>query len=755
MGLRKPGLSLTSLAVTAYITATSFTAQAADTIRGFNKDNSDKQYELEKSFDKQINVKNMDDWMKFMTSRPHATGQPFDKEVAEFIAEKYKGWGYDTEIVTYNILMPTPKIRLLEMTEPTKFTASLDEDAVAEDPTSNQDDRLPVYHSYSPDGDVTAEVVFVNQGLREDYEDLAKRGISVKGKIILAKYGGSWRGIKPKMAEENGAIGALIYSDPEDDGYGQGDMYPKGAWKHESGAQRGSIMDLPTRPGDPLTPYVGATKNAKRIDIKDVEIFVGIPTMPISYKDAQPILEAIGGPVAPPRWRGALPITYHMGPGPAKLHLKLEFNWDIVPTYNVIAKMKGSEFPDQWIMRGNHHDAWVHGAADPVSGLVVQMEEARIIAELVKTGWKPKRTIVFASWGSEEQGLIGSVEYVEDNAKELSEKLVAYINTDGNGAGFLGAGGSHTLESFFDQIAHDVKDPIQGMSAAERVQSRNLMSNDTVDRSRAEKSSHYYLEALGSGSDYSGFFQHLGIPSMNIGYGGEFGGGSYHTNYDSYHYYTKFRDPGLHYTKALGEVTGRVVLRLANADALPFQMSNMARTVSEYADEMVSNMEKSRRDTARHNKLVTEGHYKAAANIREEFEVPSLKTEVPFINLSPMQNSVDRLEASAIAFDNAYNKMATNGYTLNKRDTDKLDKLMYQVESKLIRKEGLPRRPWYRHHVYAPGYYTGYGVKTLPGVREGIEEAKWQETQEQMAKLAEVLNAYSTQLDEAAALMNK
>ena len=741
------------LVTTAFIAATTMASNAADTIRGFTKEGSNKQYALEKEFDAKINVQNMDDWMKFMTSRPHATGQPFDKEVAEFIADKYRGWGYDTEVVQYDVLMPTPKVRIVELVEPIKWSASLDEAAVEGDPTSDQDDRLPVYHSYSPDGDVTAEVVFVNQGLRADYEDLSKRGVDVKGKIIISKYGGSWRGIKPKMAEEYGAIGALIYSDPEDDGYGQGDMYPKGAWKHETGAQRGSIMDLPTRPGDPLTPYIGATKDAERLDLEDVEIFVGIPTLPISYKDAMPILQALEGPVAPPRWRGALPITYHMGPGPAKLHLKLEFNWDIVPTYNIIAKMEGSDFPDQWVMRGNHHDAWVHGAADPISGLVVQMEEARILSEMAKDGYRPKRTIVFGAWGSEEQGLIGSVEWVEDNAKELSEKLVAYINTDGNGAGFLSAGGSHTLESFFNQIAHDVKDPIQGMSSAERVQSRNLMSDNPMTRSRAEKSSHYYLSALGSGSDYSGFFQHLGIASMNIGYGGEYGGGSYHTNYDSYHYYTKFRDPGLHYTKALGEVTGRVVTRLANADVLPFQMGNMARTVSEYADEMVSAMEKSRKETLRHNKLISEGHYKAAANIREGYVVPEARVEVPHINLSPMQNSVSNLKASATAFDAAYKKMAMEGYKLSKRDTNKLDMLMYQVEAQLIRKEGLPRRPWYRHHVYAPGYYTGYGVKTLPGVREGIEEAKWQETQEQMVKLAEVLNNYAGKLDEATAIM--
>lgn len=742
--------------MTAMLAATSVAANAAEVIRGFTPESSEQQYILEAELDKRINKKNMDEWMKFMTSRPHATGQPFDKEVAEFIADKFKSWGYDTEIKQYNVLMPTPKTRVVELVEPVKWKAKLKEDEVPEDPTSGQDDRLPIYHSFSPDGEVTAEVVFVNQGLREDYEDLERRGISVEGKIVLAKYGGSWRGIKPKMAEEKGAIGALIYSDPEDDGYAQGDIYPKGAWKHPSGAQRGSIMDLPTRPGDPLTPYVGATEDAERIDLDDVEIFVGIPTLPISYEDAQPILEALEGPVAPQRWWGALPITYHMGPGPAKLHIKLEFNWDVVPTYNVIAKMEGSDYPDQWVIRGNHHDAWVHGAADPVSGLVVEMEEARILSEIAKeTGWRPKRTIVFAAWGAEEQGLIGSVEWVEDNAKELSEKVVAYINTDGNGAGFLNAGGSHTLETFFNQIAHSVTDPIQGISSADRVRSRNLMSSNPVTRKRAENSDHYYLSALGSGSDYSGFFQHLGIASMNIGYGGEYGGGSYHTNYDSYHYYSTFRDPGWHYTHALGSVTGRVTSRLANADVLPFQFGNFARTVSEYADEMVAAMERTRTDVERHNKLVNEGRYTAAANVREPYQAPTLREEVPYINLSPMQNAVSRLKESSAAFDAAYTQMASGGYDVSKRNIDRLDKLMYQIESKLTRPEGLPRRPWYRHHVYAPGYYTGYGVKTLPGVREGIEEYKWEETQEQMAKLAEVLNAYCDQLDQATSLMKR
>ena len=730
-----------------------FNLLANEQIHGFTKDRSDDQYQLEKAFDEQINVQNVDEWIKFMSSNPHHTGSLFDREVVDFIADKYRGWGYDTEIVTYHVLMPTPKLRQLELIEPTKYTATLREEAVDGDPSTFQDGRLPTYNAFSPDGDVTAEVVFVNYGLREDYEDLERRGVSVEGKIVLAKYGNSWRGIKPKIAEEHGAIGALIYSDPQDDGYANGEIYPDGAWKHPSGTQLGSIVDLPVRPGDPLTPYIGATEDAKRLALDEVENFVSIPTLPISYQDALPILKAMKGPVAPPRWRGSLPITYHMGPGPAKVHLKVEFNWDVVPAYNVIATMRGLEYPDQWILHGNHHDAWVHGAEDPVSSLAIQMEQARIISELTKTGWRPKRTIKFAAWGAEEQGMIGSTEWVEDNAEELKEKLVLYINTDGNGAGFLSTGGSHTLETYFNQIAHDVEEPHHGGSMADRVRSRNLLSSNSVTRSRAQNSSHYYLYALGSGSDYTGFFQHLGIPSMNIGIAGESGGGSYHTGYDTYNFYTNFIDPDYVYAPVMAKLMGRAMLRMANADVLPFQIGNFARTVSEYASEMIANLDASRGNIANHNDRVEGNDYKKAWNIIKSFVSPNAKPEVPFIDLSPMQNAVARLQVSAAEFDNAYDVLSNNGFKISGNKKQQLDKLIYTLEGKLMREEGLPRRPWYRHHIYSPGFYTGYGVKTLPGVREAIEEAKWQEAQEQMAKLAEVLEGYADQVDQATALM--
>lgn len=345
-------------------------------------------------------------------------------------------------------------------------------------------------------------------------------GISVKGKIVIAKYAGSWRGIKPKLAAENGAIGCLIYSDPKDDGYVRGDVYPKGAFKNKTGVQRGSVMDMPTYPGDVLTPGYGATKDAKRLDRQDAPTITKIPVLPISYEDAQPLLEALDGQVAPNSWKGGLPITYHIGPGPAKVHLKLEFDWQLKPAYNVIATMKGADFPDQWVMRGNHHDAWVHGANDPISGMVALMEEARVVGELAKKGNRPKRTLVYCAWDAEEPGLIGSTEWVEDHKKELQQKVVAYINTDGNGRGFLGAGGSHSLQAMVGEVAGTVKDPQRGVSIKERRSAVNLVNGGKED---------FSLYALGSGSDYTPFIQHAGIASLNLGFGGENAGGEYHT----------------------------------------------------------------------------------------------------------------------------------------------------------------------------------------------------------------------------------
>jgi len=351
--------------------------------------------------------------MRHLSARPHNVGSPYDKDNAEWILAHFKQWGLDADIETFYVLFPTPKERALELVAPTSFKAKLQEPPVAEDPTSNQQaEQLPTYNAYSIDGDVTAPLVYVNQGVRADYEQLDRMGVSVKGAIVIVRYGGAWRGIKPKVAAEHGALGCIIYSDPKDDGYSAGDTFPTGAYRPEQGVQRGAVTDTNYQ-GDPLTPGYGATKDAKRLPIKDNPQITKIPVMPISYGDAQPLLSAIGGQAVPRDWRGGLPITYHVGPGPAKVHLKVSSNWDIKPIYDVIARIPGSAFPDQWIIRGNHHDAWVNGAEDPISGQVALLEEARSMAELVKQGWKPKRTIIFCAWDGEEPGLLGSTEWVE------------------------------------------------------------------------------------------------------------------------------------------------------------------------------------------------------------------------------------------------------------------------------------------------------------------------------------------------------
>jgi len=709
---------------------------------GFSETAAQSQLELEANYDKLLNPENLDDWMKYMTARPHHVGSKYDKKVVDFIAKKFKQWGYDVKIEKFDVLFPTPKLRFLEMTAPTKYTASLIEPPVEGDESSTQiEEALPGFNCFSIDGDVTADLVFVNYGIPADYEELDKRGISVKGKIVIAKYAGSWRGIKPKLAAEKGAIGCIIYSDPKDDGYFQGEVYPEGPYKNEYGVQRGAVLDLPYAPGDPLTPGYGATDDAKRIKIEDATSLTKIPVLPISYHDALPLLKALEGPVAPSHWRGALPITYRIGPGPAKVHLKLEFNWDLKPAYDVIATLKGSTHPDEWVIRGNHHDAWVHGANDPISGLVAMMEEARAVSALVKQGFQPKRTMMFCAWGAEEPGLLGSTEWVETHADELREKAVAYINTDGTGAGFLGAGGSHTLEKFFDQITHKVKDPQKGVSVFER---RNAV--EVINGRPAW--SHYNLSALGSGSDYSPFFQHLGIASFNMGFGGESSGGEYHTMYDSYKLYKRFKDPSFQYGVTLAKVAGRTSLRLANAEVLPFEFNHFTKIVSGYVDQVSKLADKLRKETATNNRLINSGVYDLVANPKENVSAPKTKKEIPHFNFAPIENALNGLKAQASAFA----KASKNGVRDIQNKTA-VNQLLKDMERALTRAHGLPRRSWYKHHIYAPGFYTGYGVKTLPGVREAIEQRNFKEVGEQVDILAEVLKDFSAKIEKAVDLM--
>ncbi|MDO7848842.1 transferrin receptor-like dimerization domain-containing protein [Hymenobacter sp. M29] len=717
---------------------------------GFEPASAATELQLEKQFDAQLKADNLRQWMKRMAAHPHHVGSPYDKDNAEFMAALFKSWGYETRIDVSYVLFPTPKLRALELVAPTRYVAGLAEKPVAEDATSGQTaEQLPTYNAFSKDGDVTAELVFVNYGVPKDYEELERRGIDVKGKIVIAKYGGSWRGIKPKVAAEKGAIGCLIYSDPKDDGYAQGDVYPKGPFKPETGAQRGSVMDMPTFPGDPLTPGYGSTKNAKRLDLSKATTLTQIPCLPISYGDAQPLLAALAGPMAPADWRGALPIPYHLGPGPAKVHLQLAFNWKTEPIYNVIATLKGSTLADEWIMRGNHHDAWVNGASDPLSGMVAELEEARALGELVKTGWRPKRTIMFCAWDGEEPGLLGSTEWAETNAKAIQEHVVAYLNTDNSDRGFLGVSGSHTLEKFFNQVGRDVPDPEKaGMSIIERRRAYDLVEGSPDAQKDARDRPDLRIGALGAGSDYSPYIQHLGVPSMNVGFGGEGQGGEYHSIFDSFDDFTRFKDPTFAYGVALAQTMGRCVLRLADADVLPFEFQNFSNTVAKYGTEVKQLAETMRTETDKQAKLLTENRYEAVADPTKTLLPPKAKEAVPYLNFAPLDNALLKLEQSA----QAYAQARKANSTLPAGRQKELDQLLYQAEQLLLSTEGLPRRPWYRHQIYAPGFYTGYGVKTLPGIREAVEERKWAEADEQIKRTAAAVERFSAQVSRAAAV---
>ncbi len=680
--------------------------------------------------------------MERLSARPHHVGSPYDKENAEWILAQYKQWGWDAHIEEFQVLFPTPKLRLLEMVAPTRFTAKLEEPAEAVDPTSKQkDEQLPTYNAYSPDGDITTPLVYVNYGLVADYEELARHGISVKGAIVIARYGESWRGIKPKLAAEHGAIGCIIYSDPADDGYHVQLPFPKGPMRPSEGVQRGSVLDAPLYPGDPLTPGVGATKDAKRLKLEDAASLAKIPVLPISYGDAQPLLAAIEGPVAPANWRGGLPITYRLGPGPAKVHLKLAFNWNLKPVYDVIATMRGSQEPDLWVIRGNHHDGWVNGADDPVSGQVVLLEEARALGELAKQGWKPKRTIIYASWDGEEPMLLGSTEWAEEHADELRQHAAVYINTDGNERGYLGVEGSHSLQSLMNGVAKDVEDPEAKVSVFKRQQANLLLHGTPAQHDEARAGGDLTLGALGSGSDFSTFIDHLGVASINMEFGGEDPSGNYHSIYDDFYWYTHFSDYDFVYGRALAQAAGLTVLRMADAEILPYDFQGLARTVNSYIKEVKDLLETRRKqaDEIRQNR--NDGVYRTVNDPRDPTVAPPPQEIPPYLNFAPLDNAAVALSRAA----DHYHTAVAVPVAVDR--VSKLNQQLAQSERQLLIAQGLPRRPWMQHVLYAPGWYTGYTAKTLPGVREAIEEGRYTEADEQIALAARAIQAEATWIE--------
>jgi len=709
-------------------------------LRGYSSASSRTERDWEKKFRAIPSPDNQREYMRRLSARPHHVGSAYDKDNAEWILARFKEWGLDAHIETFEVLFPTPKTRLVEMIEPTKFTAKLDEPVLAVDPTSSQkSEQLPTYNAYSIDGDVTGPLVFANYGLPKDYEELDRLGISVKGAIVIAKYGNSWRGIKPKVAAEHGAVGCLIYSDPADDGYFVDDVFPQGPMRNSSGVQRGSVMDFPSsNPGDPLTPGIGATPDAKRLPLKEAKSITKIPVLPISYGDAQPLLAALTGPVAPQAWRGALPITYHVGAGPAKVHLKVEFNWDIKKINDVIAKIPGSTDPDEWIVRGNHHDAWVNGAEDPISGQMTLLEEARALGELLKQGWKPRRTIIYCAWDGEEPMLLGSTEWAEEHADELRQHAAVYINTDGNNRGYLYGQGSHTLERLVNDVARDIEDPETKLSVWKRRQLKEIAdakSND--DRTELRQRADLRLDPLGSGTDYTAFVDHLGVASLNLEYGGETDQGIYHSIYDDFYWYTHFSDTNFVYGRALSQTIGTAVMRMADADILPFEFTDFADTVQKYIKDLQKLLKDKQDEIRERDRQLDEGLFQATLDPRHPTVAPPREEVPPFLNFAPMQNAADAITTAANRYEKALSKAQEK--LGNSSAVRAVNQQLLQSERLLTNDDGLPRRSWYKHLLYAPGVYSGYGAKTVPGVREGIEQKRYAEAEQEAARVAKAL----------------
>jgi N-acetylated-alpha-linked acidic dipeptidase len=714
----------------------------------------------EKAFDAQVSAADQLAWLKDMASAPNHVGSPHDRANAEKELALFKEWGWDARIETFQVLYPTPISTTLELVTPEHVPLGGQEPAVsADESTAKLTDALPPYVAYQGDGDVTAPVVYVNYGMPDDYEALASRGISVKGKIVIARYGGGWRGLKPKLAQEHGAVGCLIYSDPADDGYTKNDPYPRGGGRPADGVQRGSVMDMTTYPGDPLTPGVGSTPNAKRLTRAEAKTILKIPALPISYADATKILSRLDGPLATGKARGSLPIAYHWGGSDAvKLHLAVKSDWSQKTLYDVIAVMRGKSMPDDWIVRGNHRDGWVFGAADPLTGQVALMSEAKALGALAKTGWRPERTIVYASWDGEEPGLLGSTEWVEAHAKELADKAVLYINTDENSRGFLGASGSHVLQHFVNATARDVTDPQTGVSVYERLRA-NIRAGAYLGSDRdvpgytldaAKAGGDLPIGPLGSGSDYAAFIEHLGIPSLNLGFGGEgASGGSYHSAYDTYFHVTNFDDPGLAYGVVLSKLVGRMILRASSAARLPMRYGDFATTVGRYVGE-VKKLAADQREKDRALKdLVRDDVFRLTSNAADPTANPADTGVTPLIDMLPLEDAADRLSRSARATDAALERASMLAPEKLARATATLK----DIDQLLADRDGLPGRPWYRNLIYAPGTLTGYGAKTLPGVREAIEQRRFEDARTYVTKTAAVLNKYADRLDDAVKLL--
>jgi len=694
------------LVVAALVGAVSWlSAQQAPRIRGFSAAASTAEAARERELKAMPSAKLQEADFDVMTAEPHHTGSPYEIKLADYVTDQFRQMGIESAKYEYSVLLPWPKERRIEIVAPDRLKLQVEEEKIRGDQWADKPGILPAYNAYSPSGDVTGEIVYVNFGIPADYETLDKLGISVKGKIVLARYGGSWRGIKPKVAAEHGAIACLIYSDPHEDGYFQGDVYPDGPFRGAGMIQRGSVMDMPRYPGDPSTPDRPSKPGVERLPMDKIETFSPIPVQPMSYRDGVEMLKRLKGPTAPEAWRGSLPITYRIGPGPARVHVNLQMDYGQRRLINVVGKITGTSAPDEWIVVGSHRDAWVFGASDSVSGHVSMMAVARAMSEMMKKGWKPRRSVLFISWDGEEQGLLGSTEFVEDITAELKARVAVYVNRDA-GAGGLNFSSSavHSLTPFLYELAQSILPAGQTKTLYDGWLERAREQTPAVKTPA--------VGALGSGSDYTAFLDHAGIASMDIGLNGRGGDGSYHSTYDNPTWFKKYIDPQFTFSVLATQVTGVALLRLADAEVLPFDYETYGTQILEYITDIEQQATKASADGAKKIdfaglRAAAEAFAKAGASVRASTE-SMLAHEQGAINI-PTEALAD----------------------WNHR--------LMMAERDLIEPAGLPDRPWYRHVIYAPGLYTGYGVKTIPGVREAVDAGNYTRASEQATNVIRAL----------------
>ena len=696
------------LAAVALVVAASWlSAQQTPRIRGFSAASSAAETARERELKAMPTAKAAEADFDVMTAEPHHTGSPYEIKLADYVADQFKQMGIASTKYEYSVLLPWPKERRIEIVAPDQMKLQVEEEKIRGDQWADKPGILPAYNAYSPSGDVTAEIVYVNFGVPADYETLDKLGISVKGKIVLVRYGGSWRGIKPKVAAEHGAIACLIYSDPHEDGYFQGDVYPDGPFRGAGMIQRGSVMDMPRYPGDPSTPDRPSKPGVERLPMDKIETFSPIPVQPMSYRDGVELLKRLKGPTAPESWRGSLPITYRIGPGPAKVHVNLQMDYGQRRLINVVGKITGAVAPDEWVIVGSHRDAWTFGASDSVSGHVSMMAVARAMSAMMKKGWQPRRSVLFISWDGEEQGLLGSTEFVEDLTTELKAKVAVYVNRDA-GAGGLNFSSSavHSLTPFVHELAQSIQPESGGKTLYDGWLERS--------REQAPAATTPPVGALGSGSDYTAFLDHVGIPSMDMGLNGRGGDGSYHSTYDNPTWFKKYIDPQFTFSVLASQTTGVALLRLADAEVLPFDYETYGRQILEYIAEIEQQATKASADGAKRVnfaglRAAAEAFAKAGADVRARGE--SLLGGAGSNGVSAPADS----RQGAVPGD----------------PFAEINHRLMMAERDLIEPAGLPDRPWYRHVVYAPGLYTGYGVKTIPGVREAVDSGNYTRAAEQ------------------------